>query len=182
MPFTDHKITRFTHRIADLPDQPTLAPQELKQRFDSAPEELRTALNGVCDDAERLDSRVSGIVERTFGDAIPKSMLAEELQSEIDAKMAAADLYYGFYIGDGVYPREINVGFQPRVVFVIRSSCIPSSAGYPYFAIAFPETNETTDDSVYCRITENGFTLTLGTAGHSRLNYLNEAYSYLAIK
>ena len=92
MSFTDHKITQFTHRIVDLPDQPNLPADELKARFDSSPEELRQAVNGICDDADRLDDRVSGIIAETFGDTISKSMLSDELQDEIDAKAEAADL------------------------------------------------------------------------------------------
>ena len=86
MSFSDHKITAFTHKIADLPDQPNLPADELKARFDSSPEELRQSLNAICDDAARLDTRVSGIVAETFGDAIPKSMLSDELAAELDAK------------------------------------------------------------------------------------------------
>ena len=179
MPFTDHKITRFTHRIADLPDQPTLAPQELKQRCDSAPEELRTALNGVCDDAERLDSRVSGIVERTFGDAIPKSMLAEELQSEIDAKMTAADLYFGSYIGDKEFPREITLGFSPKMLFVMRADGMTGSTGYTYQYLAFPGSGQNEYD--YCQLTETGFRLVTG-GGRNVLNSANIKYVYLALR
>ena len=86
MSFSDHKITAFTHRIADLPDQPNLPADELKARFDSSPEELRTAHNAVCDDAARLEARVEGIVVETFGDTIDKSMLSTELAAELDAK------------------------------------------------------------------------------------------------
>ena len=86
MSFTDHKITQFQHRIVDLPDQPTLPPDELKSRFDACPEELRQSLNAVCDDAARLEARVEGIVVDTFGDSIDKSMLSDELRDELDAK------------------------------------------------------------------------------------------------
>ena len=86
MAFSDHKIAAFTHKITDLPDQPNLPADELKARFDSSPEELRQAHNALCDDADRLDDRVSGIIAETFGDAIPKSMLSDELQDELDAK------------------------------------------------------------------------------------------------
>ena len=86
MSFTDHKITQFAHKIADLPDQPTLPPDELKSRFDACPEELRQSLNAVCDDAARLEARVEGIVVDTFGDTIDKEMLSDELQDELDAK------------------------------------------------------------------------------------------------
>ena len=70
MSFSDHKITQFTHRISELADQPSLPADELKARFDSSPEELRVAHNAVCDDADRLEARVEGIVAETFGDAI----------------------------------------------------------------------------------------------------------------
>ena len=92
MSFSDHKITQFTHRISELADQPNLPADELKARFDSSPEELRTAHNAVCDDAARLEARVEGIVVETFGDTIDKSMLSTELAAELDAKAEAADL------------------------------------------------------------------------------------------
>ena len=90
MSFTDHKITQFAHRVSDLPDEPQIPAAELKSRFDACPEELRQSLNAVCDDAERLEARVEGIVAETFGDTIPKSMLSNELQDELDAKAVAA--------------------------------------------------------------------------------------------
>ena len=86
MSFTDHKITQFTHRISELADQPNLPADELKARFDSSPEELRQSVNGICDDADRLEARVEGIVAETFGDTIDKSMLSNELAAELDAK------------------------------------------------------------------------------------------------
>ena len=92
MSFSDHKITAFTHRIADLPDQPNLPADELKARFDSSPEELRQSVNGICDDADRLEERVSGIVAGTFGDSIDKSMLSDELVTELNAKATQTQL------------------------------------------------------------------------------------------
>ena len=86
MSFTDHKITSFQHRIADLPDEPQLPAADLKSRFDACPEELRQSLNAVCDDAARLEARVEGIVVDTFGDTIDKEMLSDELAAELDAK------------------------------------------------------------------------------------------------
>ena len=86
MSFTDHKITQFAHRIADLPDEPQLPAADLKSRFDACPEELRQSLNAVCDDAARLEARVEGIVVDTFGDTIDKEMLSDELAAELDAK------------------------------------------------------------------------------------------------
>ena len=92
MSFSDHKITQFTHKITDLPDQPSLPANELKARFDSSPEELRQAVNGICDEASRLEARVEGIVVDTFGDTIDREMLSEELAAELDAKATQAAL------------------------------------------------------------------------------------------
>ena len=86
MSFTDHKITQFTHRIVDLPDQPNLPADELKARFDSSPEELRQAVNGICDDATTLSGKVDSILAETFDGVVEKSMLSEALAEELDAK------------------------------------------------------------------------------------------------
>ena len=86
MSFTDHKITAFTHKVSDLPDEPQIPAADLKSRFDACPEELRVAHNAVCDDAARLEARVEGIVVDTFGDTIDKEMLSDELAAELDAK------------------------------------------------------------------------------------------------
>ena len=86
MAFTDHKISAFTHTISELADQPNLPPDELKARFDACPEELRVAHNALCDEANRLDERVGGIVDQSFADTITKAMLSSELRSELNAK------------------------------------------------------------------------------------------------
>ena len=148
MSFTDHKITQFQHKITDLPDQPNLPADELKARFDSSPEELRQAHNALCDDADRLDDRVSGIIAETFGDTITEDMLSDELQDEIDAKAEAAgltaettaretaddaiettvakkcELYVGVYTGTGVDNRTISLGFRPKAVLVMQNGYI----------------------------------------------------------
>ena len=157
MSFSDHKITAFTHRIADLPDQPNLPADELKERFDSSPEELRESVNGICDDADRLEERVSGIIAETFGDSIDKSMLSDELQDELDAKAtqtalaaeAAAretlaetvaqkcEIYCGIYIGNTAYntygTQKITLGFRPKAVWIVSKGYLTDaglSTGY----------------------------------------------------
>ena len=49
MSFDPLKITTLTKKIIALPDQPNMQPDELKQYFDSSPEELRAAINALCD-------------------------------------------------------------------------------------------------------------------------------------
>ena len=142
MSFSDHKITAFQHKITDLPDQPSLPANELKARFDSSPEELRQAVNGICDEASRLEARVEGIVMDTFGDTIDREMLSDELAAELDAKATQAALtsettalknrvssleqampkraqvIYGTYTGDGTENRLISLGFKPYLVIL----------------------------------------------------------------
>lgn len=43
------KLTAFTKKVADLADQPTLTPTELKAQFDAAPDELRVYFNNLID-------------------------------------------------------------------------------------------------------------------------------------
>ena len=92
MGFAENKQQEFTKKIRDLPDQPNMQPHELKEYFDSSPEELRQAVNGICDEASRLEARVEGLVVDTFGDTIDREMLSEELAAELDAKITQADL------------------------------------------------------------------------------------------
>ena len=49
MSLSDQKLTGFSKKIMQLADQPNMQPQELKAYFDSSPEELRQAHNGLCD-------------------------------------------------------------------------------------------------------------------------------------
>ena len=156
MSFSDHKITQFAHKITDLPDQPSLPANELKARFDSSPEELRQAVNGICDEASRLEARVEGIVVDTFGDTIDREMLSEELAAELDAKAEQtaltgvdsrlqsaeatlqahtaqlaqkAEVYFGTYTGDGAASRLINIGFTPKAVMVMCGGYATYSKG-----------------------------------------------------
>ena len=176
MSFTDHKITAFAHKIADLPDEPQIPAAELKSRFDACPEELRQSLNAVCDDAARLEARVEGIVVDTFGDTIDKEMLSDELAADVAWK---SDLYYGFYTGDGVFPRTITVGFAPRLVYAARADGRTGSAGNVYHLLAAPV--ETPGETDYIVITANGFQLTNAT-GNNMLNSAGQKFVYFAVK
>lgn len=84
MSFSDHKIEDFTHKISDLPDQPNMQPEELKAHFDSSPEELRQALNALCDAlaaqtaaADIGFAQTAGVPETTVQEAI------ENVQSQV---------------------------------------------------------------------------------------------------
>ena len=183
MAFSDHKIAAFTHKITDLPDQPNLPADELKARFDSSPEELRQAHNALCDDADRLDDRVSGIIAETFGDTISKSMLSDELQDEIDALSTAmphkCEAFFGSYTGNNSFPRAISLGFAPQMIYITRADGYTGSAGNVYHLMALPV--ETPGNKDYIVLTETGFQLTDAT-GDNYLNSSNQKYVYFGIK
>ena len=94
MSFSDHKITQFTHKIADLPDQPNLPADELKARFDSSPEELRQSVNGICDEGDALTDRVDQhdtqinqiSMEKFPNDTIEERNLHHDLAAKLNAK------------------------------------------------------------------------------------------------
>ena len=77
MGFESYRQGAFTKRLADLPDQPNMQAAELKTYFDSSPEELRQALNRLCDAlgefsaAAKLGYTASaGVPAQTIQDAI----------------------------------------------------------------------------------------------------------------
>lgn len=77
MGFESYRQGAFTRRLSDLPDQPNMQAAELKTYFDSSPEELRQALNRLCDAlgefsaAAKLGYTASaGVPAQTVQDAI----------------------------------------------------------------------------------------------------------------
>ena len=86
MGFAENKQQEFTKKIRDLPDQPNMQPHELKEYFDSSPEELRQSYNGLCDAltaktaASALGfSRTAGVPADTVQTAV------ENVQQQLDA-------------------------------------------------------------------------------------------------
>lgn len=198
-------LTAFTEPITDLADQPNLPPEEMKRRLQAPAEELRLAHNALCDDTARLSDRVSGIITETFGDAIPKSMLADELQAEIDAKAEQADLvaeqtarealagavaqkcevYFGVYIGDGQSTRIIELGFQPSCLIAVQHGYLWSYGnGETYGALAFPDHlvryMGASSYPVALEILENGFRVANGNRTNMNIN--GEKYHYIAFR
>ena len=187
MSFTDHKITAFAHRVADLPDEPQIPAADLKSRFDACPEELRQSLNAVCDDAARLEARVEGIVVDTFGDTIDKEMLSDELAAELDGKATQSALdstanalderldavetalplkcecYFGTYTGNGDASRFIDLGFTPKAIISTSESGLmaeENGCNWHYGGICLPDRpirNHNYQDTIYMQIETNGF-------------------------
>ena len=195
MSFSDHKITQFTHKITDLPDQPTLAPNELKARFDSSPEELRQAVNGICDDASRLEARVEGIVVDTFGDTIDREMLSDELAAELDAKATQAALTAEEQAREelsaqvaeitAVLPQlcelvcgsyesgtsTVTLGFAPLAVLSIRTGGVSGADDNTRNAVTLV-TRAGGGSSTTMTLTSSGFTVTGEAASYGKHHYI----------
>ena len=86
MDFSANKQDTYEKRIASLPDQPNMQPDELKAYFDSSPEEVRQAYNGLCDTLGSAEA-ASGIgFQRTA--AVPADTVqaaVENVQAQLDA-------------------------------------------------------------------------------------------------
>ena len=86
MDFAANKLNDFTHKIINLRDQPNMQPDDLKAYFDSSPEEVRQAYNGLCDTLGSAEA-ASGIgFQRTA--AVPADTVqaaVENVQSQLDA-------------------------------------------------------------------------------------------------
>ena len=86
MDFAANKLNDFTQKIIDLRDQPNMQPDDLKAYFDSSPEEVRQAYNGLCDTLGSAEA-ASGIgFQRTA--AVPADTVqaaVENVQSQLDA-------------------------------------------------------------------------------------------------
>lgn len=89
MDFTTNKLNNFTHKISDLRDQPNMQPSELKAYFDSSPEEVRQAHNGLCDALTMATTQPSAAAniafQRTAG--VPADTVqaaVENVQAQLD--------------------------------------------------------------------------------------------------
>ena len=90
MDFSANKQDTYEKRIASLPDQPNMQPDELKAYFDSSPEQLRQAHNGLCDaltEATSATSAAAGLgFQRTAGVPADNVQAAvENVQAQLDA-------------------------------------------------------------------------------------------------
>ncbi len=90
MDFSANKQDTYEKRIASLPDQPNMQPNELKAYFDSSPEQLRQAHNGLCDALTEATSNASAAAnlgfQRTAGvPADDVQAAVENVQAQLDA-------------------------------------------------------------------------------------------------
>lgn len=96
-----------------------------------------------------------------------------------------AEIVTGSYIGDNTFPREITLGFSPKVLFVMRADGMTTSAGYTNHCLVFPGSGVSSGSEgygPYCTLTETGFTLSNNDNRGGGLNSNGIKYVYLALK
>lgn len=84
MSFLQNKLQQFSKKISSLRDQPNMQPSELKAYFDSSPEELRQAHNGLCDALTAVSAAAALGFQRTAG--VPADTVqaaVENVQSQL---------------------------------------------------------------------------------------------------
>ena len=84
MGFSENKLQQFSKKISSLRDQPNMQPSELKAYFDSSPEEIRQAHNGLCDALSAVSAADGLGFQRSAG--IPADTVqtaVENVQSQI---------------------------------------------------------------------------------------------------
>ena len=196
--FTERKIEKFQQTISGLPDTPNLSAAELKRRFDACPEELRQALNGVCDDGAALEKRMDAYRAETFEGEITRSMLAPAVREELGGKADAGtndaaheafsaqiakkcEVYFGTYTGDGEANRVIELGFRPVAAIILCEESFFALKTQTYTCVQ--NTDVTTTASA---MAENG--LHVGTTEKdsrypsSNTNAKGKTYEYIAFK
>lgn len=84
MGFSENKLQQFSKKISSLRDQPNMQPSELKAYFDSSPEEVRQAHNGLCDALSAVSAAAALGFQRTAG--VPADTVqaaVENVQSQL---------------------------------------------------------------------------------------------------
>lgn len=198
--FTERKITQFQQTVSELPDTPALSASALKARFDACPEELRTALNGVCDDGKVLEERIDAYRAQTFAGEITETMLAAPLAGKINEKAdqsaleaaqvglseaiaAKCRLICGSYTGNGEASQTIELGIQPKALFVYpaKSQTIDYTGSSFYSGLIFPDAPVVYNDTqTVLEMTASGFTAYYNSNRYIYLNRSDCVFRYLA--
>ena len=118
MGFESYRQGTFTRRLADLPDQPNMQAAELKTYFDSSPEELRQALNRLCDAlgefsaAAKLGYTASaGVPAQTVQDAIEN--VQKQVRDASVGKLPSGCVDGDNYVTNAIYWVEKDANNQP---------------------------------------------------------------------
>ena len=94
-----------------------------------------------------------------------------------DALAAKCEIVFGSYRGNGVYPRSIDLGFQPKAVFLAMHDGTTRYSAAIFGGMFSRQYPLGTGSSPYAEMAENGFTLLRADTNRS-----SDVYYYLALK
>ncbi len=114
------------------------------------------------------------VMMSTFNDMTAK--LDTALKTNADA-IAAIGIVTGTYTGDATYPREINLGFQPKLVLLCTQQGRTEHNGWVYGGIIMRGRVLGLEQYPVAELTANGFRLLRDYA-----NVQNEVYLYAAFR
>ena len=99
--------------------------------------------------------------------------------SAIDTALGTkAGIVFGFYYGDGVYPREINVGFKPRAVLLMhRTGRMYVSDSEAYGGLFGQGSPYDVGPDILAEVTDTGFRLV-----RAQTNKAGHRFTYIAFQ
>ena len=101
-----------------------------------------------------------------------------DAMSAIDAALGEkCGIVFGSYRGNGVYPRAIDLGFQPKAVFLTMHDGTTHVSAATFGGMFSRQYPLGAGSSPYANMTESGFTLLRADTNRS-----NDVYYYLALK
>ncbi|NCB63826.1 MAG: hypothetical protein EOM52_09510 [Clostridia bacterium] len=105
-------------------------------------------------------------------------------KGEVDTAMARkCELVASSYMGNGSYPREISVGFQPRAVLLTSMNGIMNGNGSIFgglFGPGFPLRTQPSGGDTAAEIITTGFRLTSYSGNYTNAN--GNIYHYMAFR
>lgn len=104
MAFSDYRITNFEKPVSALADTPQMSADALKEWFDSnSTGELKTSVNGIIDEAEQLETAVSGKVDKVDG----KGLSTNDFTTAEKTKLAGVEECANRYIHPDSHPTSV---------------------------------------------------------------------------
>lgn len=83
------KLVSFTNKVADLADQPTGTPSEIKAAFDAAPDEVRQYLNNLIDALKSTTAGDSGA--KNIGVSTIQGLTGADIQTILESLKTITD-------------------------------------------------------------------------------------------
>jgi len=170
--------------------------QFLREDFNADFAKIDAGIKNAYDHAGEVESNLSAqltsaknVLNTAIGKKADQTALTA-LQNTVNTKATTAalnslqtvvagkcEVVVGKYAGNDVYPRNFNLGFQPKAVFLFIDNGTTYDVGDCYGGLFAPGLPLTYEKYVRAEVTATGFQLKTG-----RVNMANTVYYYLCLK